>query len=207
MLIRHGEAQSAVDRVVGGHKGCTGLSELGRRQAAALAERLARTGELSGASAFYTSVLPRAVETAEAIAPAIGALDLQQTCELCEVHTGEQVDGMPWDELEELIGATERSPYTPWAPGTESFAEFSIRIGRALEQIVRDHAGHTIVVACHGGVVEASFLCYAEMPLRRRFRLQVDNTSVTEWERRPYPEGQRWTLVRFNDTAHLADLG
>ena len=66
VLIRHGEAQSAIDGVVGGPLGCTGLSELGRRQADALAARLVRTGELAGAVALYASTLPRAIETSRA---------------------------------------------------------------------------------------------------------------------------------------------
>ena len=46
VLIRHGESQVTVDRVVGGSKTCSGLSDRGRRQAEALRDRLARTGEL-----------------------------------------------------------------------------------------------------------------------------------------------------------------
>ena len=52
--------------VVGGHEGCTGLSEhrSGHRPES-LRERLGTTGELSEADALYSSVLPRAVETAQ----------------------------------------------------------------------------------------------------------------------------------------------
>ncbi len=66
VLIRHGESRSTVDRVVGGHRGCTGLTDRGVRQAKALRDRLARTGELAGAAAVLTSVLPRAIETGSA---------------------------------------------------------------------------------------------------------------------------------------------
>ncbi|HEX2064408.1 MAG TPA: histidine phosphatase family protein, partial [Acidimicrobiales bacterium] len=62
-LIRHGEAKAALERVVGGQRGCTGLSERGRAQAEALRDRLARTGELT-ADVLLASTLPRAVETA-----------------------------------------------------------------------------------------------------------------------------------------------
>ena len=40
-------------------------------QVRALADRLARTGELAGVDALYASVLPRAVATAEMLAPAL----------------------------------------------------------------------------------------------------------------------------------------
>ena len=101
MLVRHGEAQCNVNRVVGGLKGCTGLTDLGRRQAAALADRLYESGELREATALYSSVLPRAVETAERLRPVVGrgpnALGpVVQRCDLCELHPG-QCDGMPWE--------------------------------------------------------------------------------------------------------------
>ena len=57
--------------VCGGPIGCQGLTELGRRQVTSLRDRLALTGELAGADALYASVLPRAIETAELLAPAL----------------------------------------------------------------------------------------------------------------------------------------
>ena len=46
VLVRHGEAVCNVNGIVGGVIGCTGLTELGRRQISALAARLEVTGEL-----------------------------------------------------------------------------------------------------------------------------------------------------------------
>ena len=43
VLVRHGEAACNVGGVVGGRRGCTGLTELGRRQATALATQNAQT--------------------------------------------------------------------------------------------------------------------------------------------------------------------
>ena len=47
VLVRHGESQCGVDGVPGGHRGCTGLTDLGRDQAARLRDRLARTREFT----------------------------------------------------------------------------------------------------------------------------------------------------------------
>ncbi len=41
VLVRHGEAVCNINGIVGGQRGCTGLTDLGRRQVTALAERLA----------------------------------------------------------------------------------------------------------------------------------------------------------------------
>ena len=208
VLVRHGEAQSFVDGVIGGAKGCTGLSDLGRRQAKALYERLARTGELADAGAIYTSTLPRAIETAELIAPAIGEHDLTSTCELCELHVDERLDGKPFEDFAEWYDWPPTSnPYVGWADGAEPWAEFVLRVGRELDRIVREHHGETIVVVCHGGVIGAALSVFAELPLRQPFRLHIDNTSLTEWRFAPDVLGiDRWTLNRFNDAGHLADV-
>ena len=70
--MRHGEAVCNVTGVCGGPLGCTGLTERGRAQVAVLRDRLAGTGELAGADVLYSSVLPRAVETAAPPRPGAG---------------------------------------------------------------------------------------------------------------------------------------
>ena len=208
VLVRHGEAQSFVEGVIGGAKGCTGLSDLGRRQAVALHDRLARTGELDAVTAIYTSTLPRAIETAQAIAPAIGDHELTSSCELCELHVDERLDGRPFEEFAEWYDWPPTSnPYVGWAEGAEPWAEFVLRVGRELDRIVRDHAGGTVVVVCHGGVIGAALSIFAELPLRQPFRLHIANTSITEWRLEPdLRDVERWTLARFNDAGHLADV-
>ena len=208
VLVRHGEAQSFVDGVIGGAKGCNGLSDLGRRQAKALHERLQRTRELADATAIYTSTLPRAIETADEIAPAIGEHARSSTCELCELHVDDRLDGRPFEEFAEWYDWPPTSnPYVGWSEGAEPWAEFVLRVGRELDRIARDHAGETVVVVCHGGVIGAALTVFAELPLRQPFRLHIANTSITEWVLEPDVRGvERWTLGRFNDAAHLADV-
>jgi broad specificity phosphatase PhoE len=203
VLIRHGESACNVAGIVGGHKGCSGLSDVGRSQAAALRDRLAETGELEEAGALYSSVLPRAVETARTIAPALGGgvTELVEDCSLCELHPGES-DGISWDEFEERYGPPEMfaNPTKPFSPGGESWDVFVGRISGALEGLVQRHLGELVVVACHGGVIEAtmvSLLPFGEQ--LRPMRLPTAYTSLTEWER----DDSGWTLVRYNDVAHL----
>ncbi len=108
VLVRHGEAECNRSGVVGGRQGCTGLTDLGRRQVATLADRLYESGELRDATALYSSVLPRAVETAERLRPVVGsgpkALGpVIERCDLCELHPG-QCDGMAWEDMVETFG-------------------------------------------------------------------------------------------------------
>jgi probable phosphoglycerate mutase len=216
VLIRHGESRSTVDRVVGGHRGCSGLTDRGVRQAKALRDRLARTGELAEAAVVLTSVLPRAIETAEIIGPALGGLPVEQRCELCEIHPGEG-DGLNWEEFSALYrpeGLASGNPYKVMAPGGESWASFFVRVGEALLRAAAENAGETVVVVCHGGVIEGAFAALGGLPLRRPFDVRVENTSLTEWSYHP-ADGDlgnaghrlaRWRLDRFNDAAHLVGL-
>ncbi len=203
VLIRHGEAACNVGGVVGGRTGCTGLTPLGRRQALALAARLVDTGELSGAVALYTSVLPRAVETADLAGPGLGGGPPRQDCDLCELHPGE-ADGLTWDEFRDRFGEPDfdADPEALVAPGGESWSSFVARASGALRRLAAAHRGGQVVVVCHAGVIEASMLAFLPVaPDRGRLGLPTEHTSLTEWS--IDAGGGPWRLVRYNDAAHL----
>ncbi|HVF75678.1 MAG TPA: histidine phosphatase family protein [Acidimicrobiales bacterium] len=204
VLVRHGESMATVDQVVGGHDGCTGLSPLGRRQAEALRDRLAATGEVA-ADLVLTSILPRAVETAEIVAPALGGLAVAQDCDLCEIHPGES-DGLSWEEYGRRYNVDMAAdPLAPIAPGGESLADFHGRVSKTLLRIADEHAGRTVVLVCHGGVVAGSFHTFFGLPLESAIPVSIwtENTALTEWSRQ---DDRRWRLVRHNDTAHLVGV-
>lgn len=204
VLIRHGQALGYTERVVAGHA-CKGLSDHGRWQAEQLRDRLARTGELKDATAFYASLMRRAHETAEIIAPHVGdgSLEIRQDCGLCEQHPGE-ADGILWSEYDERYGGLD-SIYREdrariGAPGSESVDMMVERVAEALERLAREHPYETIVIACHGGVVGCSFEALAGVPLNSLVRY-TENTAITEWR---HEEQHGWTLVRYNDAAHVS---
>jgi len=205
VLIRHGEAACNLNRVVGGRAGCTGLTDLGKRQVAALADRLYESGELRGATALYSSVLPRAVETAERLRPVVGAGPqalgpLRQRCDLCELHPGDS-DGMTWDDVVATYGVPDWDvdPDVPIAPGGESWSEFIVRASDAVRAVVREHEGELVVAAVHAGVIEATMIRFLHVPpeVYRRGWVRVVHASMTEWEW--VPSEDRWILLRFND--------
>ncbi|HUZ21948.1 MAG TPA: histidine phosphatase family protein [Acidimicrobiales bacterium] len=201
-IVRHGEAVCNVEDFIGGHEGCRGLTKRGVRQAEALAERLRRTGELAGAAALWTSVLPRAVETAEIIAPSLRDLPVQRSCGLCERHPGE-ADGLTWAEYERRylrISLPGDDPELPLSPGGESWIDFVDRASASLAALAADHPGQLLVVVAHGGVIDASVIRFLGLPDHgENVRLHPDHTSITEWEH----TGTRWRFARYNDAAHL----
>src|SRR5262245_53908618 len=103
-LIRHGEAYSNVEAVIGGMKGDRGLTERGIAQAEALARRLVG-GEIA-ADVLYASTLPRARMTAELVAEAL-KLPINWDDELQELRPGE-ADGMSIDQARASFDGFER---------------------------------------------------------------------------------------------------
>lgn len=201
VIVRHGEAVSNAEDLIAGHVGCRGLTERGRLQVEALADRLASTGELDGATALYSSVLRRVVETAEILLPVLGDVTYRTRCELCERHPGE-ADGLSWSEFDERYGPLlpGEDPGRPLSPGGESWLQLLDRAEEALYRLVEEHPGELVVVSSHGGVIEASLIRFLALPSNGALvRLFPDNASMTEW----VYNGSRWWLVRFNDAAHL----
>jgi probable phosphoglycerate mutase len=204
VLIRHGESNTTVARRIGGARTCRGLSPLGRKQAEALAERLGRTGEIV-VDGLVSSDYPRAIETAELLAPALGTLPLVVDPALGEHDPGPECDGMSFQDFIDRYGMPdwESDPYAVTFPGGETLADFHHRVGRAIHQLAMAHDGQTVVVVCHGGVIDATFRSLLHLPSTGGFDLRTVNTSLTEFLRlRP----GHWQLVRYNDAAHLAGL-
>jgi probable phosphoglycerate mutase len=200
VLIRHGESQAQVDGLVSGHDTCTGLSSLGHSQAAKLRDRLLRTGEFRDVTAVYTSILPRAIETAATIAPAIGGIAASQHCDWCEQHPGEG-EGLAAHEFDERYGVFDEGEERTRvrAPGSESVAMFVERIEAALLRVIDEHKGESVAIVCHGGVIGCALEVLGGIPFGSLVRY-VDNTSITELLR---DEDHHWWLVRLNDAGHL----
>lgn len=203
VLVRHGESNVTVARVIGGSRTCSGLSALGREQADRLADRLSTTGEIK-ADVLYSSGYPRAIETAEVLASALG-VDVTLDTGFGEHDPGPQCDGMSFVDFVDVHGSPdwESDPYGVTFPGGESIAEFDLRVGATLSKTVQRHGGETIVVVCHGGVIDRIFRALLRTPSTGGFNLHAGNASLTEFL---HVAQARWQLVRYNDAAHLAGL-
>jgi len=204
ILIRHGESEVTVRRVVGGPRSCIGLSDLGRRQAEALRERLAATSEIVP-DVLMASTYPRAIETAQIIAPAFGDLSLTLDAAFGEHDPGPECDGLTFDQFVERHGRPdwEADPHAVTFPGGETVAEFHHRVGLATSQVLRTHRDATVVLACHGGVIDAVLRMALRTVSTGGFEVHTLNTSLTELV---HVKPGRWRLVRYNDVAHLAGL-
>ena len=199
-MIRHGERYANANGLAGGPLGDGGLTPLGRRQALALVDRLKVSGELSSASAFYTSALPRAIETGAIIAEVLPGLVAVRDGELNEISVGEG-DGLPWSEYVEKYGAPDwdRDPHQITAPGGESLISFHERCRAAIAKLVASHPRELVVLVVHGGFIEQAMKIYQGVGPEVRLRPRIENCSMTEIE---FRDG--WIrLLRYNDRAPL----
>jgi len=202
LLVRHGESRAQVDGIAAGHATCRGLSERGRAQAAALAERLARTGEAGDIDVVHTSLLARAQETARAVSTALALPVPREDCAWCEIHPGD-ADGHGWLSVRDLWPASGDPDdlYRRRLPGMETWAEMCVRVGAGLRTLVHESGTDSVLVVGSGGTVGASFVALGDAPMSQLigFTRGVGNASITEW----LLVGGRWELGRYNDTGHL----
>lgn len=193
VLIRHAEAVEA--------RGNPQLSELGIRQAKLLGDRALKTGELRMASRLLASDLIRASETAKVIARAVGAdgLEVQEQSDLREMSWG---DG---DALPEAEASDHQARARNLFPDPEVWSEFEQQARSALKRCAELASGSTVVVVCHTGVIEASFIEFAGLRNRsQRFAMRPRNASITTWVTAGSDIARRsWRLEGYNDAAHL----
>ena len=201
LLVRHGQSEGNVEGLIQGQIDKP-LTELGRRQARAVAERLRDEG---GTERIVASPLARASGTAEAIGGALG-LPVATDARLKEYDFGDAVSGLTVREtLERYPGWSfwNDDASAPLLPGEEGMPAFDARVGEALAELMALE-GRTVAVT-HGGVVMAALNAAMRMhgvaePGHRRVRFSTKNCGITELDRDP--EG-RLIIRRHNDAGHV----
>lgn len=200
-LIRHAETEHNRDNRVQG-RADNPLSDLGERQATALAAHLAAESLV----AVVSSPLQRALTTAEAIAGRHG-LRVQTDAALEEMHVGE-MEGLSITEMRAQFPdflrewATERGAEQPM-PGGESLRDVRTRAWSVVEQLRSQFQDEAVVLVSHNFVLGQLLTAALGMPMHdfRRFRLSVAGATTLRFRR------DRTMLVRLNDTCHLRAAG
>lgn len=197
ILIRHAETTHNAGGFVQGRADIP-LSDLGRRQAAALASSF--VGQAIGA--IYASPLSRARETADAVGKALG-IPVAVEDDLQEMDIGE-MEGLSSVEMRERFSAFlhtwagPEGPTTPM-PGGERLIDVQARAWRVIERLRRDHEGETVAVVSHNFVI-LSLTCQAiGLPLTSFRRLRHGVTGRTTIDFR----ADRTIILSQNVTCHL----
>jgi broad specificity phosphatase PhoE len=188
LLVRHGETALNAARIL--QPADTPLSDRGQAQASALAHRLAT----EPISLLWSSDLPRAWQTAEAIARGCGVA-IEPLPLLQERNFGD-LRGRPYDTLGFDPLAMNEAP-----PGGESTAAFDARVDTALARALEAARGAdgSIVLVTHGLVIHSLLSRRLTRAPGLVLPLRIANTSVT------VVEGGAPPLATLIDcTAHLA---
>ena len=175
LLVRHG-LTATTGRLLPGRAPGLHLSDEGRRQADAVARRIAA---LRRVAAVYTSPLERARETAMPIARA-RRLVLRVDRGLLEVDIGRWT-GQPIVRASRKPEwqAVQRHPSGFRFPGGESFIEMQARVVGALGRIVARHRGQTIVAVFHADPIKAAVAHALGAHLDLFQRIAIAPASVT----------------------------
>jgi broad specificity phosphatase PhoE len=172
LIIRHGETPLNVTRIL--QPAATPLSVNGQAQAAALAQRL-RAGAPLAPAGIVSSDLPRALQTAQAIAQACG-LSVSTSPLLHERNFGD-LRGLPYDTLGFDPLTADDAP-----PSGESKAQFSARCAQAWLWVLAQQAalGGPLAVVTHGLVIR-QWLQHGPLtvPAHLVVATGLANTSVT----------------------------
>jgi 2,3-bisphosphoglycerate-dependent phosphoglycerate mutase len=207
VLARHGEANCNVTGIVGGERGCTGLSPTGREQVRRLVARLADEHRTRPFDAFYGTPRRRVRDTIEIIRAALG-MDATIVEDLRGPDHGD-ADGRPWHEVKSAFaGPPQHNPVQPYAVGSETWNQYLDRATACLREILDRHAGQRILVAAHGETIEAAQVLLLQLPsaVRVGVGFVTDHTCITRWQEHVNRFGRHvWMLAAHNDTRHLTD--
>ena len=198
IAVRHGETAWNVQSRLQGQLDVP-LNDQGREQA----RRAARALADSQPDVVVSSDLSRARETAQAIA-SFNQCPLLLDADLRERSFG-SFQGMTHLEVAEKWpeqSARWKSRDPDFSPGDgESLRVFYARCVEATLRIAEAHAGRTVVVVAHGGVMDCLYRAASRIPLDAQRIWSLDNAAIN----RLLHTDSGLTLVGWNDTSHLVD--
>jgi broad specificity phosphatase PhoE len=200
VIVRHGESEwNRIGRYQGHYD--APLSEMGVRQAEALAERL-RTEKFH---TIYASPLQRARLTGEAVHRFHPDTPFVIAPAIIELDHGEW-SGLMVDEVIEKFGDGLREwrmhPTRSQMPGGESFSNILKRVLDFKEQLLKAHPDQTVLISTHDVVVKILVADALGMHMDGINQIWVTNASISVIE---YGSDMTY-LVSLSEAAHLSKL-
>jgi broad specificity phosphatase PhoE len=200
IIVRHGESEwNRINRYQG--QADVSLSDLGKRQAEALAQRL-RNEKFD---AIFASPLQRAKLTAEAIHAHHPEVPLYSEPAIMEINHG-LWEGKYYNEIVAEYGDGLREwrehPTRAQMPGGESFSNILKRVLDFKDALCKTYAEKTVLVSTHDVVVKILVADALGMNMDRINRIWVTNASISVVEygdHLPY-------LVSLSEACHLGQL-
>jgi phosphoserine phosphatase len=199
ILTRHGHVEGITPaRFRGGE---LPLTDLGRAQAKAVAERISQGWR---PAMIYASPLQRCIATAAAIAEACG-LGYATLAELRDFDYGE-FTGRTHEEVRiaapDFFAAWQASPQWVRFPGGDSLQDVAARTADVLRLVIERHATETIVLVAHDSSSRALLLQLLNLPLSAYWSLVQEPCAINEID---LDDGHA-RVRRINETLHLESV-
>ena len=193
LLIRHGQTPSNIGHRLDTAEPGAGLSELGRRQAAAIPQALA--GEAIGA--IYASTLVRSQQTAAPLAEALG-LEVATRSGIREIAAGELEMRSDEESIQRYVDVVFSWPadLDSRVPGGESGTEVLARYDEVVAEAARSGLG-TVAFVSHGAVIRV-WVGIRSTNVDSAFAMEhwLMNTAMGALEGSP-EDG--WTVVQWTE--------
>jgi phosphoserine phosphatase len=200
VLVRHGHVEGISPERFRGRADMP-LSQLGVRQAAATAVRIAAGWR---PVRVITSPMSRAIATGAAIAEATGA-PAETSEALHDIDYGQ----WQWKTHEEVREASPvlfrlwfEEPQLVRFPGGEALQDVVARTADMMRRLTADASSDTFVLVGHDSVNRALLMQLIDQPLSAYWKLALSPCGITEID----IDGGKIRVLRVNETAHLDGL-
>lgn len=175
-VARHGETDGNVNELACGIWESE-LTEKGRRQAQALAERLKDEQAKNNITAMFVSPLKRARDTAAAIEKALQLTAIPDG-RLKEINFG-VFEGKKWNTPEFL--RIYKNPFLQF-PGGESLTHVAHRAYSIIEEIKAKPQTGNVLFVCHGVFITMAQTYFKSLSMEEFFHLEISNCQLLNFD-------------------------
>ena len=178
ILMRHGQADNNVKRILVGRYIESHLTEYGKKQVADTAKCLKNIS----IQKVYVSPVIRTIETAKIVCRLL-ELDYEVDERLYEIELGKLV-GMNFEEITHRFGnlflkfyAENDSTLTRY--GVESFYSVKSRIKHLLDEVMKNHRDTNVLLITHLDPIKAAISILLDLNPQALYSWHIQNASLT----------------------------
>lgn len=177
--MRHGQAESNVNRVLAGRNMESHLTKHGRQQVKESANQLMKNIAIEN---VYVSPVIRTIETAQIVCEILGT-DYVIDDRLYETEMGRLV-GMNFEDITTKYGDVLTRFYSDYDPilesfGIEAFASVKYRIASLLDDLLQKHEDSNVLVVTHLDPIKAALATLLDLRPEALHRWNIRNASFT----------------------------
>ena len=178
IMMRHGQADNNVKRILVGRYIESHLTEYGKRQVADTAMHLKNIS----IKKVYTSPVIRTIETAKIICKIL-ELEYEVDERLYEIELGKLV-GMNFEDIVQKFGNLFLKFYNEndsslRTYGVESFYSVKSRIKNLLDEIMKNHGDENVLLITHLDPIKAAISTLLDLNPRSLYNWHIHNASLT----------------------------